>query len=236
MDRMRTADKPKWPTAILDIQAESLILGPTTVSNPAIRLKTDGSEIQLESWEGALLGGTAKGQGRFSWTGDGPKYAIEGDFTKLSAASLGAVLQGPAEDGALQAWSGGPLSGHGSVEFSGLTDKQLAASASGSVHFSWPHGSIPAQTAISAKAAMPAKTPTTADPATPRTEVHFDDWSGTVTIHNGEAQLAENAMRQGKRIASVTGVIPFGSPAKLAVASPGGKGNPSHAAASPAVQ
>jgi hypothetical protein len=242
MDRMRTSDKQKWPAATVDIQAESLTLGPTTVSNPAIRLKTDGSEIQLESWEGALLGGTAKGQGRFSWTGDGPKYAVEGDFTKLSAASLGAVLQGPAEAEALQTWSGGPLSGHGSIELSGMTDKQLAASASGSVHFSWPHGSIPAQTAIPIKAAIPAKTPDTPDastpatPAAPRAEVHFDDWSGTVTIHNGGAQLGENAMRQGKRIASITGVIPFGSPAKLAVASPIGKSNPSRAAASPAVQ
>lgn len=230
MDRMRTSEKPKWPAAILDVQADSLILGPTTLLNPAIRMRTDGSDIVLENWETALLGGTAHGQGRFSWATDGLKYALEGDFTKLSAASLGTILQGKTEDDASIGWSGGPLSGHGSFELSGLTDKQLAASASGTAHFSWPHGSLPIRTAIPARTAAPAET--AASPA----EVHFDDWSGTVTLHNGEAQLGENAMRQGRHVTSITGVIPFGSPAKLAVTPSNGKGAPSRPAAAPTVQ
>jgi len=230
MDRMRTSEKPKWPAAILDVQAESLVLGPATLLNPAIRMRTDGSDIVLENWETALLGGTAKGQGRFSWTSDGLKYALEGDFTKLSAVSLGTILQGATEDDASAGWSGGPLSGHASIELSGLTDKQLAASASGTAHFSWPHGSLPIRTAIPAKTAVPA------EPATSPAEIHFDDWSGTVTLHNGEAQLGENAMRQGRHVTSITGSIPFGSPAKLAVTPPNGKGAQSHPAAAPAVQ
>ena len=234
MDRMRTSEKPKWPTAILDVQADSLVLGPTTLLNPTIRMKTDGSDIILEHWETALLGGTAKGQGRFSWisdrTSDGLKYALEGDFSKLSAASLGTILQGETEEDASAKWSGGPLSGHGSFELSGLTDKQLAASASGTAHFSWPHGSLPI------RAAIPAKTAATSDQAASPTEVRFDDWSGTVTLHNGEAQLGENAMRQGRHITSIAGSIPFGSPAKLAITPPNGKGAPSRPAAAPAVQ
>lgn len=244
MDRMRTTDRPKWPTATVDMHAESLTLGPATLLNPSVRLKTDGSEILLENWQGALLGGNAQGKGHFSWTADGLKYAIEGDFTQVSAPSLGTILQGrakqgAAEDDALQVWSGGPLSGHGSIELSGLTAQQLAASASGTIHFSWPRGSLPAQTAVSSKAATPAKAApakTPAASAAPLAEVRFDDWSGTVAIHNGQAQLGENTMRQGKRIASITGVIPFGSPARLAVASPVTKGSAAHAAASPAVQ
>ena len=234
MDRVRTSEKPKWPAAILDVQAESLILGPATLLNPVLRMKTDGGDIVLENWEATLLGGTAKGQGRFSWTSDrtsdGLKYALEGDFTKLSAASLGTILQGTTEDDASAKWSGDPLSGHGSIELSGLTDKQLAASASGTVHFSWPHGSLPIRTAI------PAKTAASAEPAASPSEVRFDDWSGTVTLHNGEVQLGENAMRQGRHITSITGAIPFGSPVKLAVTPPNGKGAPSRPAAAPAVQ
>ena len=229
MDRMRTSEKPKWPAAILDVQAESLVLGPATLLSPTARMKTDGSDIVLENWEAALLGGTAKGQGRFSWTGDGLKYALEGDFAKLSATPLGTILQGETEDDASAKWSGGPLSGHASIELSGLTDKQLAASASGTAHFSWPHGSLPIRTAT------PAKTAATSEPAASLVEVHFDDWSGTVTLHNGETQLGENAMRQGRHISSITGSIPFGSPAKLAATPPNGKGAPSRPAA-PTVQ
>jgi hypothetical protein len=234
MDRMRTSEKPKWPVVILDVQADSLILGPTTLLNPAMRMRTDGSDIVLENWEAALLGGTAKGQGRFSWTGDGTssglKYALEGDFTKLSTVSLGTILQGETDDDASAKWSGGPLSGHGSIELSGLTDKQLAASASGTAHFSWPHGSLPIRTAT------PARSTATSEPAASPAEVRFDDWSGIVTIHNGEAQLGENAMRQGRHITSITGAIPFGSPAKLAVTPPNGKGAPSRPAVAPTVQ
>ena len=234
MDRMRTSEKPKWPAAILDVQADSLVFGPTTLLNPSMRMRTDGSDLVLENWETALLGGTAKGQGRFSWTRDGTsdglKYTIEGDFTKLSAASLGTILQGETADDASAKWSGGPLSGHGSFELSGLTDKQLAASASGTAHFSWPHGSLPISTAT------PARTTATSTSASAQTEVRFDDWSGTVTLHNGEAQLGENAMRQGRHIASITGTIPFGSPAKLATTPPNGKGAPSRPSAAPTVQ
>jgi hypothetical protein len=234
MDRMRASEKPKWPTVILDVQADSLVLGPTTLLNPAIRMRTDGSDLVLENWEAALLGGTAKGQGRFSWasdgTSDGLKYALEGDFTKLSATFLGTILQGGTEEDTSAGWSGGPLSGHGSVELSGLTDKQLAASASGTAHFSWPHGSLPIRSATSARTAA------TLESAGSPAEVHFDDWSGTVTIHNGQAQLGENAMRQGRHITSITGAIPFGSPAKLVAAPPNGKGAPSHPAAAPKVQ
>jgi hypothetical protein len=216
MDRMRSSERPKWPAVTVNVQADSLVLGPTTLHKPLLRMRMEGGEIALESWEAGLLDGSAKGTGHCTWTDAGLKYAIEGDFTKLSAASLGAILNGKrdggkdaeADSGAASQWSGDPLNGSGSIQLSGLTSQQLAASATGSVRFNWPHGSL----------SSPAKT--TADAASTdasQPEMRFDDWSGTATIQGGKVQLAENVMHQGKRSVSVVGVIPFGGPAKLAI-------------------
>ena len=220
VNRVRTSDKPVWPTAAIDVQADSLTLGAVKVVHPALHIKADGSDLQIESWEGALLGGSGKGQGRFSWTSEGPKYDIDGDFTGVSPAALATALEGVSEEDATHPWSGGPLSGHVGIQLSGLTDKQFAASATGSVHFSWPHGSIPAVAAAHAASAATAS-PAAASPVPESLPaVRFDDWTGTATLHSGQAQLGENVMRQGKRLLSITGAIPFGAPAKLAVASP----------------
>jgi hypothetical protein len=250
MDRMRSSDRPKWPAVTVNVQADSLVLGPTNLRKPLVRMRMEESEIVLESWEAGLLDGFAKGTGRCSWTDTGLKYALEGDFTKLSAASLGALLNGKPSDedenGAATPgeWGGGPLSGSGSIQLSGLTGQQLAASATGTVRFDWPHGSISAPTGdVAGTTAPPAAAQT---PEASQQETHFDDWIGTANIQGGKVQLDDNAMHQGKRSVSVTGVIPFGGPAKLSIGPVGpivpanGKAAGGHAAsgtaAAPAVQ
>jgi hypothetical protein len=231
---MRTSDKPAWPAAAIDLQADSLALGPVKVVHPTLRIKADGNDLQVESWDGALLGGNGKGHGRFSWTSDGPKYDIDGDFTGLSPAALAAALEGMAKDDTPHPWSGGPLSGHAGIQLSGLTDKQLAASATGTVNFAWTHGSIPAAGPTRAISAAPASPAGDSSISQSLPDLRFDDWTGTATLHSGQAQLGENAMRQGKRILSITGAIPFGAPAKLAVASSPAKTATVHPATRPA--
>jgi len=231
MDRIRPSERPKWPAVTVNVQADSLVLGPAILSKPTVRVRMAESEIVLESWAAGLLDGSAKGTGSCSWTDAGLKYALEGDFTKLSAASLGAILNGrpgkAGEDGTVSAWSGGPVSGSGSIQLTGLTGLQLAASADGTVRFDWPHGSIPSAVT---DAKLPATTNELTDTA--QSEIHFDDWSGTATIQGGKVQLGENVMREGKRSLAVAGTIPFGGPAKLAIASASAKtaGASGHAA------
>jgi hypothetical protein len=254
IDRMRSSDRPKWPAMTVTVQADSLTLGPTTLRKPSLRMKMEDTEIDLKSWEAGVLDGSARGTGHCSWTDNGLKYSIDGDFEKISPASLSALLNGhsnnPGEESPggpesapssaspknssetssetsnesrNENWSGGAISGSGSIQLSGLTSQQLAASATGTVHFSWPHGSIPS-------------------PTTPGTELRFDDWSGIATIGNAKAQLAENTMRQAKRSTSLAGAFPFGGPPKLAIAptpaKPAASSNPPrpHAPPPPAVQ
>jgi AsmA-like C-terminal region len=153
-----------------------------------VLMRFKGDEIVFENWEADLLGGSAKGTGHYAWTGNKPGYTFEGTFSRLNAASLGALLN--------SRWTGGPMSGSGSVQLSGLTDKELATSASGNLHFQWRNGSI-----------------TSADSR----ETHFEDWSGTVAIQGGKAQVGENLLRAGKHSSSVAGTVAFGGPAKLTV-------------------
>ena len=96
------------------------------------------------------------------------------------------------------------MSGSGRIEVSRLTEKELAASAAGEIHFDWLRGTIPA----GAKNAP---------------EVGFDDWSGVVSVQGGNVKLGENVLRAGQRSSSVAGTIPLGGPASLTVAPAEGK-------------
>jgi len=237
IDRVRSPQRPKWPVVSLTAEAESLTLGPATLRQPVIQMKTEGAPIVLESWEAGLLGGTAKGTGRCSWSADGPKYAIDAKFAKLSAASLGALLSGTSANADADSdsddkpepattWSGGPVNGSGSVQISGLTAAQLVASATGTVHFQWMHGGLPYQSQTGARAQEVA--------------VRFDDWSGEATLAGGKAQLGENILRQGRRTASVAGTFPFNGVPKLTVKTPDTRiavtPGPKKAPSGPAVQ
>jgi hypothetical protein len=191
MDRMRSSDKPKWPRLTVNLQADALTLGPTTLSNPSAQLQISENEVLILKWQTSALGGTATGKGHFAWTADKPAYSFEGAFAGVQAGEAGELLGGT--------WSGGPVSGSGTIQLSGLTSEALAASATGDLRFNWPHGSI-------------APVGSTEEP------VHFDHWAGNAAIRAGKLELGENALISGRRSSSVAGTIPFGGPAKLTIA------------------
>jgi len=80
-----------------------------------------------------------------------------------------------------------------------VTAKELAASASGEVHFNWSHGSIIA----SGTAAQES--------------VRFDAWRGTASIQGGNVEFGENELVSGRRSNSVTGTIRFGGSPRLSI-------------------
>jgi hypothetical protein len=47
--------------------------------------------------------------------------------------------------------------------------------------------------------------------------VHFDEWSGSVAIQQGGAQIGENALVAGRRSSTVAGAIAFGGQVTLTV-------------------
>jgi len=187
MDRMRSSNHPKWPAVALRVQADTLVLGPVTFQKPEAEIRFPQSGVVVKHWEAGLLGGTAKGTGSFAWADGKPQYQVEGSFSQLSAEPLGELLGGH--------WTGGPVSGGGNAQLSGRNEADLAASATGTLHFDWQHG---AGLAVS--------------------ETGFDDWRGTAAIQSGKAVLGENTLRAQRKSSSLAGSIPFGGPVVLTVA------------------
>ena len=201
MDRMRSSERPKLPEVEVNAQAESLVLGSATLQSPVVHMQFKPTEIVLKSWQADLLGGSAKGTGHFAWNGAKPEYTFEGGFTRVDAAALGSLLNAT--------WAGGPVSGGGNLKLSGLSAKELAASASGELSFDWLHGALSMAPGASAE-------------AHPQ-ETKFDDWKGKVSIQDGKAQIGQSVLILGKHSSNMTGVIPFGGPIKLTVAPSGDK-------------
>ena len=248
IDRVRNSQRALWPEAAVKVSADSLILGPVTLHKPVLAMKLKGKDLTLESWQADLLGGQAKGTGSSTWNGNQLAYTLEGSFTNLSGTQLGQLLEHPgpsARSAAATAdksddnqnrqasvasstaslWSGGPVDGSGKVEMSGLTAKELAASANGTLHFHWLKGTVPVTVSPAPSAPQIAPQPG-AHPAAPSvklpvTAAHFASWTGDSTLGSGAITLGANtftaaAQEKAPGAATLTGSIPFGGPAHLA--------------------
>ena len=204
MDRVRGrgSDKTIWQPLTLQIDADSLSFGPTTLHKPVavVHISNQG-DFEIKSWNASLLGGTASGSGSFERTNGTPLYEFEGSFTDLNPAAVGslAAAHWAALTSTGKTATNGNLSGKGKLKLSGLDWKELEASASGKMHFEWPGGTI---------------TTASGQP------IRFENWSGTLIVQNGKAQLAQNELTTGKHPVTMTGTIPLSGTAKLSVGSP----------------
>jgi hypothetical protein len=97
-------------------------------------------------------------------------------------------------------WSGGDLAADGKIELSGFTDKDLAASVKGTVHFDWRRGAV---TAPEAETGVPAAL------------ARFDRWTANAAIANGTITLKENQVQQGSHKRSVEATLTLGEPPKV---------------------
>jgi uncharacterized protein involved in outer membrane biogenesis len=170
--------------------AGSLTLGPVTLTDVAANLEVKSGSANIPSFDAGLLGGRIHAQGSIV-PGEKPGYQLEGRFEQVNAANLGQLLG--------MAWTGNALDGEGKVELAGFTDKDLAASAKGSLHFDWRHGAIADK----------------GDVDVPQQLVRFDRWTAEAEIANGAITLKENQIQRGPRKLAVTGSAIFGDPPRV---------------------
>jgi hypothetical protein len=142
-----------------------------------------------------LFGGQLHATGKVK-NGDKPNYSFEGQFTKVGASELCALFK----------WkcTGGSFDGDGKVEMAGFTDKDLANSAKGSLHFDWKKGTISRRDDKSA--------------VVPLLLTRFDQWTADTAIENGGVIFKENHVQQGARKGSVNASIKFGDPPTVSFA------------------
>jgi len=204
--RLRPADAnaaPIWPRLEGTVKADSLILGPVTITGATAALRILPTGAEITDLTADLLGGQVRGGGTLTVaTGQGkPVYTLDGRFEKLSPAAVGKLLG--------MNWSGRIFDGEGKIELSGFTDKDLAASVTGTLHFDWRHGGI-----------SPQKEAASTSVAVPPVLTRFDRWTADAEIADGAVTLKQNEIEQGERKHSVDGALTLGDPPSVSFAAP----------------
>lgn len=200
IERLHPSTAPPWPRLQGAVKADSLILGPVTLRQPAAALTIEPDGAKITGLKAGLLGGQlqldislqkpASDQAK-------PSYELDGSFQKLSPAALGQLVG--------LRWSGGTIDGSGKVEFSGYTADDLAASAKGSIHLDCQRGAIAAP---ATSAAFPPEL------------TRFDHWTADAAIAGGAIKLGQNQVRQSGRVRPVQGTLTFATPPKISFRPP----------------
>jgi hypothetical protein len=181
---------PAWPPMEGTVKADSLILGPVTLRQPSATVRILPAGAQITALDAGFLGGRMHGEGTLS-TGDKPFYSLQAHFEKLNPAAVGPLL-------GLRC-SGSGFDADGQVDLSGYAEKDLAASAKGSMHFVWRRGGMAA--AFGSGAVPPAL-------------ARFERWTADAVIANGAITLKQNQVQQGAGKREVEGAVTLGASSK----------------------
>jgi hypothetical protein len=190
---------PAWPPLEGTVKADSLILGPVTLTNATASLRILSSGAEITGLDADLLGGHVHGGATLRNPGADqamPAYTLEGQFQKLSPAEVGQLLG--------LNWSGRTIDADGKIDLSGFTKEDLAASVKGTLRFDWRHGAVAPQ-----DDALPDAVPIPAELA------HFDRWTADAEIANGTITLKENQVQQGSQKRTLGATLTLGDPPKV---------------------
>jgi hypothetical protein len=204
INRLHPSASPPWPALQGTVQVDSLALGPVTLQDVSASVRVLPTGVEITNVDAGLFGGSVHLAGSLvkpATDQDKPDYTFEGDFQKLDATSLGALLG--------LRWTGTPLNGNGKIELAGYTGKDLAASAHGALHFECRRGAIGNQPLESSKAAP-----------VPAALGRFDRWTGDAAIANGGITLDQSVVSVGPRKQSVQATVTFGDPPKVGFVAP----------------
>lgn len=197
IESMRSSQPPALPDFDAEVDVASFTVGSLTFPFTA-KLHPQRGDLLIDTWTAGIFSGSARGTGKITLANGKPAYALDGSFNQVNGSSLAAFA-------GLHAGNG-TIAGTGQIQLAGLTAKDLAASTTGQVHFDWHDGSIQ----------IPGQ------PSTSR----FDDWSGAAALSGSKAELGENSLVHGRQTLTLSGSVPFGAPAKLAIVPAAAKPEP----------
>ena len=204
INRLHPSASPPWPALEGTVKADSLVLGPVTLHGVSAELRVLPSSVEIASLDADLFDGSIHLAGSLLkpvTDKDKPAYTFEGDFQKLDADSIGALLG--------LRWAGAPLNGNGKIELAGYTAEDLAASAHGALHFECGRGAIGNQPSESSKAGP-----------VPAALGRFDGWTADADLANGGLTLDHNVVSAGAHKQSVQATVTFGDPPVVSFEAP----------------
>ncbi|HEX3892059.1 MAG TPA: AsmA family protein [Terracidiphilus sp.] len=186
IDRFSSSSTPAWPRLNATVRADSLKLGQLAIEDATIAMQVQATGVEFTNFAGALLGGKFEGTGKLT-QGDKPAYRFDGKIEKASPAAACRIFS--------LRCAGGSIDADGQVDLAGFSDRDLAASAKGTLHFEWRHGSFGDRSAES--------------PGVPKAMTRFDRWTADVTIGGNGATIAASDVEQGSRKARVDATVIF---------------------------
>jgi hypothetical protein len=193
-----------WPALEGTVTADSLILGPVTLTDATATLRILSNGAEITGLDADLLGGHVEGDGTLHTAGTDqgkPSYTLKGHFEKLNPGEVGKLLG--------LKWSGLTFDAEGKIDLSGFTDEDLSSSAKGTLHFDWRHGAVVAEDTDSSEV-----------PAVPPALARFDRWTADAEIANGTIMLKENQVQQGSHKRTLGAMVTLGDPPKVSFSSP----------------
>jgi hypothetical protein len=187
LQRLSPSAAPAWPALAGTVTADSLTLGPFTLTGVTAVIKVKSASAEATSFDAGMFGGHLHGTATLS-PGDKPDYTLEAAFTNVNPEQAGQL--------AGIKCSGGAIDGNGKIELAGYSDIDLGKSAKGTVHFEWRHGTV-------------------AGVGVPAALAHFDRWSGDPTLAENSMTLKGSEAQRGTAKIPVAAAVTFGNPAKV---------------------
>lgn len=185
--RISPSSPAAWPHLTGTLDVNTLILGPVKLGNVHVEANLASSAVELTSFHADLLGGSVEGKGAIT-SGAAPSYTFEATLQGLNGPAVCDLL-------ALQC-SGGQLTAHGKVELTGFSDRDLAASAKGTLHFEWHRGAFDPESA----------------PDLPKALARFDRLTADAAIANNGAAIHQGQVVLGARKAPFDATVTFADP------------------------
>jgi hypothetical protein len=201
--RLHTSAPVAWPRINAAVKADSLRLGAVTLEKPAAVVRVLPAAAQIDSLDAGIFGGRVHLSGTIGGPANSngmPEYTIEGSLEELNAAGAAGVLG--------LGRTAGKLNIEGKIQLTGYSGRDLASSATGTVHFAWRDGSVGNQ----GKAAGAGAQKT--NPAFAALD-RFDHWSGDGEIAGGKIAFKASEAARGADKRTVDATVVFGTPAKM---------------------
>jgi hypothetical protein len=176
----------KWPDLSGTVQVGELSTGKLVVRDAIGAVDISGSTIRIRSLNGHLANGTMHLAGVVDASGDQPEYQLDLQVTNAAPSVLAAIFE--------ERWGSGLANFSAQLRMSGFDAQDLARSATGTVHWNWTKGGLPAENPL----------PVAAQPF-----VHFDQWSADAAIADSTINITHSLLARGQEAIPLSGTISF---------------------------
>jgi len=181
--------KRAWPTMTGKVAIGSLTVGTLTIRDVDAAAAIDENTLAIKSFTGKALEGSLSLTGSMSAAGNSPQYEMDLELDGASASTMAGLFE--------ESWGPGTIDLATHARFSGFSAEQLLSSATGTFHWDWSNGGLPAP--VDGTQAKSAGSPLG----------HFDTWSADGTIAKNSLSLQKSLVVNGKAMLPLTGTISF---------------------------